>query len=239
MPLISVIIPAHNEEKYLPATLHSLAEQTFRGYEIIVVANGCTDRTETTAKVHLAEMPAYAPAQHAPVRIITLPQASVSRARNAGAKQAQGDILLFLDADTCLPRDALQAVHRGFSPQHAVGTTLARPDTASWKFSLAMGLKNWYLRSGMYKGCSGVLFCRKRDFQAVGGYDESIMVKEHRKLILRLRQTGRYCCLPITAITSMRRYRQWGLAKGLLYWSGQWIKDKTVGLQESNYECIR
>ena len=46
MPAFSIIIPAHNEEKYLQKTLDSIKSQTLQDYEIIIVTNGCTDKTE-------------------------------------------------------------------------------------------------------------------------------------------------------------------------------------------------
>ena len=51
-PKISVIIPAHNEEKYIEKTLESLTKQDFADFETIVVANGCTDKTEEKVKKH-------------------------------------------------------------------------------------------------------------------------------------------------------------------------------------------
>lgn len=229
MPQISVIIPAYNEEKYIAATLAALPKQTFQDYEAIVVANGCTDTTEQILKND----------NHPKLRHLSLPQANVSVARNAGALNAQSDLLVFVDADTQLAEDSLQKIKEEFTPDYSVATTKSAPNVNSWKFKAAMACKNLHNLTKLYQGCSGVLICRKKDFQAVDGYPPDIVVKEHRKLILKLKEKGNYRCINTTAITSMRRYEQWGLGKAVLYWTRQWIKDKRKGLQGSTYEAVR
>src|SRR3989344_7961209 len=98
VPFFSIVIPAHNEENYIKSTLHSIKNQTFQNFETIIVANGCTDGTEETIKKRTNEK----------LRLLSLPKANVSVARNAGALNAQGEILLFLDADTQLAENGLQ-----------------------------------------------------------------------------------------------------------------------------------
>src|SRR5437660_849000 len=93
-PLISVIIPAHNEETYLRQTLQAVQRQHYQTYEVIVVANGCSDGTPRIA-------------QNRCDKLLVLKEKGLSHARNLGAKAARGDILLFLDADTLLEVDAL------------------------------------------------------------------------------------------------------------------------------------
>ena len=229
MPQISVIIPAFNEEKYITPTLDALQKQTFKDYEVIVVANGCTDKTEEVLKKN----------NHPPVRHLSLPQANVSVARNAGALNAQGDILVFVDADTQLAHDSLQTIKDEFTANYSVATTKAVPHIDSWKFKTALTFKNISHRTKLYQGCSGVLICRKKDFQAVEGYPSDIVVKEHRKLIQKLKEKGNYKYINTATITSMRRFEQWGLGKSVFFWIKQWAKDKTKGLQGSTYEMVR
>ena len=107
-PTISVIIPAHNEENYIKKTLHSLKNQTYQNYEAIVVANGCTDNTEQIVNKRVNER----------LRLLSLPKANVSVARNAGALNAQGSILLFLDADTTLANNALKQIKEQFTENY-------------------------------------------------------------------------------------------------------------------------
>ena len=81
--MISVVIPAYNEEKYLEKTLNRLP----KNLELIVVCNGCTDKTAQIAKKY--------------AKVISISDKNVSKARNLGAKNSSGKILIFLDADTC------------------------------------------------------------------------------------------------------------------------------------------
>ena len=229
MPAFSIIIPAHNEEKYLQNTLESIQKQTLQDYEIIIVTNGCTDKTEEIAKKNTNNK----------IRHLSLPKPNVSVSRNAGALNAQGETLLFLDADTQLAPDALEKIKKQFTEEYAVATTMAKPDSEKLGHRLALTFKNWYHYLGIYQGCSGALICRKKDFQAVQGYNPEIIVREHRKLALKLRELGEFTCVTTEVITSMRRYQQWGLLKVSLFWIKKWLQDKSGTLKESSYEIIR
>ncbi|MFB7620056.1 glycosyltransferase family 2 protein [Kitasatospora sp. NPDC056181] len=102
-PLISVVIPAYDQQKQLPECLDSLLAQSFRDFEVVVVADRSPD-----SPAGLAD--AYA-ARHPQVSALHLDAAvGVGVSRNAGAARAKGEYLLFLDADHLLPRDALQAL---------------------------------------------------------------------------------------------------------------------------------
>ncbi|MBI2145722.1 glycosyltransferase [Candidatus Woesearchaeota archaeon] len=229
MPAISIIIPAHNEEKYILKTLQSLQQQKYTDYEVIVVANGCTDQTEEILKKH---------SDGQKIRYLSLPQPNVSVARNAGALNANGQLLLFLDADTQLAADSLQTIQDQFTSHHAVATTESRPDQPLFRYRSLLALKNFYNSTGLYNGCSGALICRKEDFQAIGGYDPAKKVQEHHYLIRQLRNRGKYKCLDTQTITSMRRYEQWGIAKAASFWIKHWVKQK-LGKLNGRYDAIR
>jgi glycosyltransferase involved in cell wall biosynthesis len=97
MKKISVIIPAHDAEKYIEKCLLSLADQTFRDFETIVVDDHSQDNTFAIAS-------RYSKVIKSSVNI------GEGAARNLGAKQAQGDILAFTDADVILPKDWLSRI---------------------------------------------------------------------------------------------------------------------------------
>lgn len=227
-PKVSVIIPAHNEENYIRQTLHSIKNQNFQDFEVIVVANGCNDKTEEIVKRRVNEK----------VKLLSLPKPNVSRARNHGASKATGEILVFLDADTTLDLDSLQSINRDFLSELAVATTRVKPDKADFRFKAAMVFKNFY-NKGLYKGCSGALVCRREDFDKVNGYDHNIVVKEHRDLTKRLEEIGKYKCLNTNVTTSMRRLKQWGLSRSTFFWVKQFFVDKFGDLKKSDYERIR
>lgn len=82
----SVIIPAHNEQEIISKALSSIRTQTFTDYEIIVVCDACTDNTKAIAESYEA-------------KVIEIDAHSAGAARNAGLDVAQGDWILFCDAD--------------------------------------------------------------------------------------------------------------------------------------------
>jgi glycosyltransferase involved in cell wall biosynthesis len=206
-----------------------LKQQTNQDYEVIVVTNGCTDTTEETVKKRLGKN----------LRHFSMPKANVSRARNHGASKANGDILLFLDADTTLAKDSLQVIKKEFTSQYSVGTTKVLPDDTAVKFRIAMAFKNVHNRTGFYKGCSGALICRKESFDKVYGYNPEISVKEHKQLTHKLLTKGKYICVNAYATTSMRRLSQWGLLKSSSFWIQQWVKGKIKGVKDTTYELVR
>ena len=227
--MISIIIPAHNEENYIRKTLHSIKQQTNQDYEVVVVTNGCTDKTEEMVKKRVGKK----------VRHFFLSSANVCRARNHGASKANGDILVFLDADTTLAKDSLQIIKQQFTKEHSVGTTRVLPDDSKMKFRVAMWLKNIHNKTGLYKGCSGALICRKNAFDAVYGYNAEIVVKEHKELTNKLLTKGKYVCVTTSVTTSMRRLSQWGISKSIYFWTKQWIKNKVSSLKGTEYELVR
>ena len=228
-PKISIIIPANNEEDYIAKTLHSIKCQTYQDYETIIVSNGCTDKTEEIVNRKVNDR----------LKHFSISEANVSIARNYGAKQARGETLLFLDADTLLDQDLLHKINTEFTNKYSVATTKVRPDENKAKYNFAMWFKNFYHRTNLYQGCSGALICRKEDFDKVGGYPE-IVVKEHRKLIVDLkRNAGKFKCLNAYVTTSMRRFKKWGLTKATFFWIKQWAKNYVSDLKDSKYEKIR
>jgi len=225
-PLISIIVPAHNEEEYIAETLQALKGQSYPYYEVIVVANGCTDATAAMARDKCD-------------RLIDLPDRGLSRARNVGAAKARGDLLLFLDADTQLQPGALESIAREFTPEHSCGTLKAYPDKRKltyWGFYL---WKNLLHRSGLHCGSSGVIFCWRDQFKEAGGFNVSLNVRENSELIQRLLRFGSYKFIgSAAAVTSMRRYEKAG-AKATWDWLKIWFQSVVSDLRDRAYEPIR
>jgi GT2 family glycosyltransferase len=98
--MISVIIPAYNEEKYIISCLQAIfSQKEAPDFEVIVVDNKSRDRTAEIVKTRFPQ-----------VRLVEEPQRMVTIVRNRGAKEASGDILLFLDADVIMPSSHLREV---------------------------------------------------------------------------------------------------------------------------------
>ena len=237
-PTFSIIIPAHNEEKYIQKTLNSIKKLNYEDFETIVVANGCADKTEEIVKKNQEDKNADANLR-VNLRLLSLAKPNVSVARNAGALNAKGEILVFLDADTSLEEDALQKIKEEFTEEYAIAATKVKPDEEQLKYRLAMQFKNFYNSTGIYKGCSGALICRKEDFNKIKGYEPEISVKEHRKLTIKLKPFGKYRCIDTYVITSMRRFNRWGLGKATIFWLQQWAKAWAGDLKSTDYERIR
>jgi len=225
--MISVIIPAHNEEAYLQRTLDALRRQNYGWFEIVVVANGCTDRTVEVArgKCH---------------RLIVLSQKSLGVARNLGARMARGELLLFLDADTILEPMALRRIAQDFGARDAAGTLHGRPDSERLACRLIYALKNFVHRWSLHPGSSGVILCWRDHFLRAGGFDEGLEVRENSELLKRLKRYGRYRYIgDVSAITSMRRYEQRGVGRVVWLWCKLWAQSLVGDLHNRCYETVR
>ena len=225
--LISIIIPAHNEENYLGDTLGALRAQTYPYYEVIVVANGCTDNTAGIARDHGA-------------RLIDLPERGLGKARNTGGAKARGQVLLFVDADTQLDPHALEVIAREFTPDYSSATLKGQPDTLRLSYALLYGFKNFLHRLAWHRGSSGVICCWRDQFKEVAGFDEGLNVRENSELIRRLRRFGRYKFISgAVAVTSMRRYERIGAIRGAWQWLKIWMQSVVSDLHHRTYEPIR
>ncbi len=225
--MISVIIPAHNEEHYLSRTLEALRRQNYGWFEVIVVANGCTDRTAEVArgKCH---------------RLIVLSRKNLGVARNLGARMARGDLLVFLDADTLLEPMALRRIAEDFSRQDAAATLKGRPNDQRLAYRWIYALKNFLHRCALHPGSSGVIVCWNDHFIHSGGFDERLEVRENSELIKRLRSFGRYKYIgDISATTSMRRFNKCGLRRVACLWLKLWLESIVGDVHQRRYEPVR
>lgn len=123
-PLISVVIPAYNEEKYLPDCLSSFRAQTFSNFELIVVDNNSTDKTANIARLYGA-------------KVIKEKIQGMVHARERGFKEAKAEIIARTDADTLVSPNWLEVIYESFkkNPQ-AVALT------GTWLSSLDVKNKN-------------------------------------------------------------------------------------------------
>ncbi|HLC75190.1 MAG TPA: glycosyltransferase [Candidatus Nanoarchaeia archaeon] len=217
--MISIIIPAYNEEKYLKKTIESISEQTYKDYEIIVVANGCTDNT-----IEIAQ-------QHAD-RLFVVDKPHVSIARNIGARHAKCSTLIFLDADTRLAPNALHEINQQLADA-AVATLSTYPNAPKFQYYLINAIKNIEHRFNIWKGSSGVIITTAALFSTVGGFDIQ-KISENHMFIQKCALHGPYKVIDNTyAITSTRRYERWGLCATILFWLANFWK------QDAEYEPVR
>lgn len=203
---ISVITPAHNEEKFIGKCTDSVkaaAEFTSLKVEHIVVVNRCSDQTEETAKA-------------AGCTIVHEDARNISRIRNAGAAVAQGKILTTIDADSWISANMLAEVVRLLETGRFIGGgVLVRPERWSpgifCSLLVVVAFVFWHR-----VGSAGMFWCYKKDFDAIGGFDESLICVEDVDFAKRLRKHGKAKSKKYGTIrkarmtTSCRKFDQFG-----------------------------
>ncbi len=209
----SIIIPTLNEAASIQGCL--LALQPLRDHaEIIVIDGGSSDNT-----IELAQP--YAD------KILSSEQGR-ARQMNHGAKNATGDIVLFLHADTELPKQALSLIAQQLTPQKVWGRFDIQLRGESVMFTIIAFMMNWRSRlTGIATG-DQVLFVSQTAFIAVGGFPE-ISLMEDIALSRALKKISPPVCLMAKVKSSARRWQHYGIYKMILlmwslrlrYWLGQ------------------
>ncbi len=177
----SVIIPAYNEALWLPQTLQNLKEimtaVNVPG-EVIVVDNNSSDHTAEIARTHGA-------------RVVFEAENQISRARNAGARIASGEALIFLDADTRIPEGLLRTALKNLEDGACGGGTTVTFDRPAGPFA-RMILSAWNTVSLSFKLAAGsFIYCRRNAFEAAGGFSEKLYAAEEIRLSSDLKKWGK------------------------------------------------
>lgn len=180
-PRFSLVIPAYNEAQLLPRLLDSVerarANYARDAVEVIVADNLSTDRTAALARERGC-------------RVASVQRRIIAAARNGGARIAQGDVLAFVDADSQVHPDTFGAIDRVLADRRCVGgATGVRLERRSLGIGVAYCLMLpviWL--TGMD---TGVVFCRRADFESIGGYDETRPVAEDVAFLWALRRLGK------------------------------------------------
>lgn len=193
--MLSFIIPAHNEERFLAATLASVrAAATSAGepFELIVVDDASTDRTASIARSFDAA-------------VIPVKLRHIAAVRNAGAREARGDVLIFVDADTFVPAATLAAALAALAQGAVGGGARVRLDANAppWARRLwaLVALGAWMRLAA---GC--FMFARRDAFDAAGGYDERVFHFEEIFLSRALKARGPFVMVREAVTTSSRKY---------------------------------
>lgn len=234
---VSIIIPAYNEEKLLPRCLKSiLAAKLPRDYEIIVVNNASTDRTEEVAK----NFPG--------VKVVNEKNKGVTKARQAGFGASSGDILVFFDADTIVPPWWFQIALAKFKqnpklvgvsgPYHFEAISWWAK-TLEWFYNfvvMPIGEFIWkyLLGRGGIMLLGGNFAVRRWALKAVGGFDTGIeFYGEDTNLTRRIAKVGKIDFTnKLFVYSSPRRFRQEGAVKTTAKYAanffGEWIFRRPV-----------
>ena len=204
----SVIIPAYNEAGYLPRLLDSLelARDRYRGgrhtIEVIVGNNGSTDETAALAMARGCT-------------VVDVEKRAIAAARNGAARSARGEILCFVDADSVVHPDTFNAIEEVMQAGRCiVGATGVRLERMSLGIRVTWGLL--VPRTRLLAVDTGVVFCRREDFEAVGGYREELLAAEDVDFLFRIKRLGRGRGLGFArtagarAVTSTRKFDRHG-----------------------------
>ena len=206
--MISFVVPAYNEEKYLApslAAIHEAARAVGEPYEIVVANDNSNDGTAQVAEAGGA-------------RVVTVHKRQIAGTRNEGAKAARGEWLVFVDADTQITEAVLRGVIEALRAGAVGGGAGVRfadgpPWIHRWVGAIAflMRMCNWAA------GC--FVFATREAFDAVGGFDEQFYASEEIHFSRAMRKRGRFVVLREHVLTSGRKaqkYSRWATIKMLV-----------------------
>jgi glycosyltransferase involved in cell wall biosynthesis len=196
VPRFSLVIPAYNEEAYLPVLLDSVevARTSYAGgpdeIEVVVADNASTDSTADLAR-------------SSGCRVFCEDRRIIAAVRNTGARNARGHVLVFVDADNIMHPDTFNAIERSLSTGKVVaGATGVKMQR--WSPGIAITYTVMIPIAWLTRMDTGVVFCRREDFETVGGYNEDLLFAEDVQLLWDLMRLGRKRGQKLSRITSAR-----------------------------------
>ena len=192
--MLSFVVPAYNEEKYLARTLaaiHDAARTVGEPYEIVVANDDSSDATQQVAESGGA-------------RVVTVHKRQIAGTRNAGAAAARGEWLVFVDADTRVDADVVRGAVEAFRGGAVAGGAPVRfdggPRWVQWTTPIVVFI---FRRVKWAAGC--FLFARRDVFERVGGFDERYYASEEIHLSRALKRHGRFVMVDAAVTTSARK----------------------------------
>jgi len=182
-PDISLVIPAWNEAQRLPRLLDSVEAARARfaasggRVEVIVADNGSTDATAALAAARGCT-------------VVPVAKRCIASARNGGAAVARAPVLAFVDADSVVHPDVFVAIAAAMARPRTLGGA-SRVTMERWSIGIALSFALMVPLVWATGFDTGVVFWRRADFEALGGYDETRMLAEDVDFLWRLRRLGR------------------------------------------------
>ena len=179
-PRISLVIPAWNEAERLPRPLDSVDAARAAcpaEIEVILADNGSTDATADIAGTRS-------------VRVVPVEKRCIAAARNGGASVARGEWLAFDDADSVLHPQVFNALLKAADDPRTLGGA-SRVTMERWSLGIALAFASMLPMVWLTGFDTGLVFWRRADHVALGGYDETRMIAEDVDMLVRLRRLGR------------------------------------------------
>ena len=192
--LVSIIIPALNEESLIEKTLVSLKKQTYQPIEIIVAVDSRSkDKTIQIARKYTD-------------KVLQVPVKGASATRNFGARVAQGEYLMFLDADTKVSKDLIGNGVEFLNSGYVGGFARVVYETKNPKVKLVEAIQNFFLSQGTPFYIQS-FYTTKEFFQRSGEWNEKISLGEEVDILRRISKFGRLKYDSASSIrTSPRRF---------------------------------
>jgi glycosyltransferase involved in cell wall biosynthesis len=208
--VISFVVPAHNEERLLGATLdtiHAAARDLGQPYEIVVANDASTDGTAEIARAHRAQ-------------VVDCQHRHIARVRNTGAAASSGDILIFVDADTVITAAVVRASLAEIARGAVGGGAILRVEgRLPWWGPFIVWLTGACMRAMRWAaGC--YVFCTRAAFEAAGGFDEQLFATEEIAFSRALKRLGRVAIVRESVMTSGRKLRTHSLREFFPVWGG-------------------
>ena len=176
----SVIIPAHNEERYIGDCLESIesaARHHCCNVEIVVALNRCTDATEYICRSHNAI-------------IVTQDRKNLAKIRNTAASAATGDVIVTIDADSRMSVNMFDEIQKKLSTGRYIGGGVTiRLERMS--IGIFMSLMTVIPVLLIHRISGGLFWCYRKDFKAIGGFNESLVSVEDIDFARRLKAYGK------------------------------------------------
>ncbi len=226
--MISIIIPAHQEEEQIGQTLNSLTNQSYNDFEVIVVANGCSDKTVDVARKYKSKLQ---------LSIIETGRKGIGYSCNLGADNANGQIILILEADTILSRNGLQKIVMAIERGYVGGTLLMKTKEKRLVYSFLTNLQR--LTNGGNWG--PVRFCTYDAYKKINGHNEEMDINVDGDFKKRVKSIGKTIFIDRAFYeTSMRRFEKLGSME-ILRQSAWYISFNLFGKNvfEKEYPVIR
>ena len=200
-PLVSVVIPVFNGERFLREAVQSVLDQRYSPLEIIVVDDGSTDDTASVAK-SLSET----------VRYLYQTNQGPAAARNRGIQQAEGDLIAFADADDLWPATKLELQLPYLINDPKIDIVLGRIQQV--RLSEADGqTKSEEFAEPAFSVNLGSAVMRKSVFERVGLFDETMRYSEDVDWFMRAREGGA-TIVTIDAVTLLYRQHEQNMTRG-------------------------
>ncbi len=195
-PWFSLVIPAYNEQVCLPRLLDTVdrARDRFRGgrdaIEVIVADNASDDATAAIAESRGC-------------RVARVEKRAIASARNGGAAAATGEVVGFVDADSQIHENTFNAIEEALATgKYVAGATGVHLERMSLGIAVAYALMVpmvWAMKMD-----TGVVFCRREDFEAIGGYNEDRLFGEDVEFLFALKKLGHSRGQKLVRVTSVK-----------------------------------